>query len=152
MIPFKLAVVERGPTPRKLKKITDAAQKEAYFDTGVLYQSEYTDRRFTNRHATAAGYAERSQNYTRRKLKQFGHTRPLEYSGRSRLLSRSANISSTSRGVRITWPGVRAFNFSNPKMRAKMAEEFTKVLPQETEELAKRFDQSLDQKINQNQS
>lgn len=144
----RFEVRDRGATPRGLRKIMNAAQKESYFEVGVEYQSEYSDLRFTNRHATAAGYADRSKNYERRKLRLFGHTRPLEYSGTSRRLSRVANITATSKGVTVRWPGLRVFNFSNPKMRANMAEEFTKVLPDEAEKLTRSFDQKLDQKIN----
>jgi hypothetical protein len=132
-----------------MRKVINAAMKDAWFQTGAEFHRENSDKRFTHRHASEAGYALRSKNYERRKLKKFGHTNPLVYSGTSRLASRAASVTSTSKTVKIRYPGLRVFNFKNPKMRADMNKEFTTVLPQETQASARYFDEKLDRKLNE---
>lgn len=147
-IPLKIEIRDRGPTPRGMRKILNASMKESWFETGAEFHAENSDKRFTHAHATAAGYAPRSRNYERRKLKKFGHTNPLEYSGTARRLSRVADVTSTGKSVTIRYRGLRVFNFKNPKMRADMAKEFTTILPSEVTESARVFDAKLDQKLN----
>lgn len=148
MIPTKFEVRDRGATPRGMRKVMNAVTKETWFETGIEFHSQFSDARFTHAHASKAGYAPRSKNYERRKLKKFGHTNPLEFSGTTRRLVRTASVTSTSKGANVRYPGARAFNFKNPKMQANMVQEFTKVLPEEANELASFFDRSLDRKLN----
>lgn len=148
MIPIKYEIRDRGPTPRGMRKVLNAAKKEAWFDAAVHFHATMSDERFKHAHATKAGYAPRSRNYERQKLKKFGHTNPLEFSGTTRRLVRAATITSTSTGARVRYPGARVFNFRNPKMKANMVVEFTTVLQEEANEIARVFDQKLDQKLN----
>jgi hypothetical protein len=145
---IKVDIRDRGATPRGMRKMLTGALKESWLETGAEFHAENSDKRFTHAHAAEAGYAPRSKNYERRKLKKYGHTYPLEYSGTARRLSRSADITSTSKGVTIRYRGLRVFNFKNPKSRADMQKEFTTVLPKEVNESARVFDQKLDQKLN----
>jgi hypothetical protein len=86
------------------------------------------------------------RSYTGRKLKKFGHTRPLEFSGTARRLVRTASISSTSNGSRVRYPGARVFNyknpFSNPSMNLNL--EFRTILPEEGELLARDMETKID--------
>lgn len=141
-------ITERGPTPRGFRKAFNAASKESWNKTGAYFHEHMRDARFTNRHATAAGYAERKKTYTWRKFQSKGHTRPLEYSGETRRAVRAANISSTSSGNRVAYPGARKFNFRHPKSDINMAEEFSRVTQAEANELAKVYDNDLDQRLN----
>lgn len=148
MIPIQYAVKDRGPTPRGMRKIMNAASKESWFDTAVYFHATMSDRRFTQAHASAAGYKPRSRAYVRRKLKTFGHTYPLEFTGETRRLVRIANITSTSKGASARYAGARKFNFRNPKSQINMVEEFTRVLPSEAQELTEVFDRGLDRRLN----
>lgn len=127
------------------------AQKEAWFQVGVLFHAEMSDRRFTHAHASQAGYAKRSAKYTIRKLRRFGHTNPLEFSGRTRRMVRTANITSTGNGAAVRYPGARVFNFRNPKSQVNAVVEFTTVTQAEADVLARKFDQVLDAKLNADQ-
>lgn len=148
MAVVKIDVIDRGPTPRGMKKVIGNAMKETWQEAAIEFHARFSDDRFTNRHATAAGYAPRSKNYTRRKLKEFGHTRPMEFSGTARRLSRTANVTSTSKTATLRYPGLRVFNFKHPKQRADLREEFTKVLPEEAQHTARFYDVKLGQKLN----
>lgn len=148
--PIKIEIRERGPVPRKMKSAHNQAAKSTWAETGLHFHAAMSDDRFTQAHASLAGFQKRTKAYTSRKFQKFGHTRPLEYSGTTRRLVRTANIVSTSKGAEVRYPGARAFNFRNPKARQpiNMAEEFRRIIPQEAVELAVEFDRQYDQKIN----
>lgn len=124
---------------------------------GRFFHANLRDRRFTLEHAKKAGYAPRKgqqqgigtkaffRSYTGRKLKRFGHMRPLEWSGETRKAVRMANISSTSNGARVAYAGARAFNFRNPNSDPTMNLnlEFRKVLPEEGILLAKEIESTI---------
>lgn len=149
MLPIKFEIRERGAVPRKLKKATNAATKESWFDTGLHFHSNMSDDRFTHRHATLAGFATRTKAYTSRKLKKFGHTNPLEYTGRTRRVVRTVNITTTSKGATLRYGGANTLNFSNPKARNKinMADEFRRVIQPEVIQLVDVFDRGLDRRL-----
>lgn len=147
MVIASFNIRERGPTPRNLRKAFNAASKQAWYETGVEFHQKFRDERFTQRHATLAGYTQRKRSYTMRKFKKYGHTRPLEFSGTTRRLVRSATISSTSKGNSVRYPGARVFNFKHPKSDVNMVQEFTKVTQQEADQLAGFYDRQLDQRL-----
>jgi hypothetical protein len=151
-----ITIRERGPTPRNFKKAFNAASRESWLATGKTFHERFRDQRFSEEHAQEAGYFKRKgegmardskqfkRSYTGRKLAKFGHTRPLEFSGETRRLVRTASITSTSGGGRVAYPGARKFNFRHPKSRINMALEFRRVVPREASELAGVFDRDLD--------
>lgn len=147
-VEVQYAIRDRGPTPRGFRKAYNASSKASWYEAGLHYHSQMTDERFTNRHATLAGYAPRKKRYDFRKFKAKGHTRPLEYSGETRRAVKAARITSTSKGAAVRYAGARKFNFRHPKSQVNMAEEFTRVLPQEADELAGVFDRDLDKRLN----
>lgn len=148
-VPVTYKIRDRGPTPRGMRTAFNASSKASWYEAGVHYHTEMTDRRFTNRHASLAGFEPRKRTYEFRKFKEQGHTRPLEYSGESRRQVKAAAISSTSKGARVRYAGARKFNFRHPESSINMAEEFTRVLPSEADELAQVYDRDLDQRLNQ---
>ena len=151
---------EKGAVPRKMRKVYTASSKVAWYDTGIRFHGEFRDKRFSVAHARKAGYKPRRgeepgltqqeffRSYTGRKLKKFGHRRPLEFSGETRRNVRSASISSTSKGSRVRYPGARKLNFRNPHSDIRMAEEFRKLLPDEITDLAQHYDRKLDHEMN----
>lgn len=150
---------DRGTTPRGMRKAFNAAARVAWLATAMLFHSDYRDRRFSEAHAKEAGYGARkgeliprgtrafTRSYTGRKLRLFGHTRPLEFSGKTRNQMRSANISSTSNMGRAAYPGASKFSFRHPKSKIRMQDEFRRILPQEAEELGQYFDEQLDAEL-----
>lgn len=147
MVPAKFEIRERGPTPRGMKKRLNAHKKASWFEAALYYHQELRDKRFTHAHARRAGYTQRKPGYNRRKLRnpKIGHTRPLEFSGRTRsAIRRESRIANTSNGARVRYPGARVFNFRNPKSSVNMLIEFTTVLPDEAQQIADAFDQHLD--------
>lgn len=144
----KFTIRDRGATPRGMARRLNAHKKICWDDTAVLFHTEMRDKRFTHAHARAAGYAPRTFKYQQRKLKKWGHTYPLQWSGTTRRNVRAARISSTSNGARVAYAGARVFNFRNPKMKANMAIEFTTITQAEADQLAANFDRVLDQRLN----
>src|SRR5690606_28023279 len=105
--------------------------------------------RFTPEHARAAGYERRTRPYQMRKQKRFGHTNPLQFTGRTRRAVRAARIAATSNGAKVSYAGARALNFRNPKAKNQInaAMEFVMVTANEANRLAARFDRSLDRQL-----
>lgn len=153
-VPVTFNVRDRGTTPRGFRKAMRAASAIAWAEAGLLFHNEMRDKRFTHAHAAKAGYQERQSKYIRQKLKRFGHTYPLEFSGRTRRLIESAfKIVATSNGCNVRYAGANTLNFINTRARnpINMAMEFTKVLPEEADAIAARFDRVLDRELNANQ-
>lgn len=149
MIPVKFEIKTRGATPRTLRKANTVATKEGWQETGLFFHTDMSDARFTHKHATLAGYAKRTKKYESTKLKKFGHTNPLEFSGDTRRRARTANITSTSKGVSVRYPGLNKLNFRNLKARIpiNMADEFRRVTQPEATTLAGVFDRALDRRL-----
>ena len=153
MIPVKFEIRERGSVPRRLRKVTTAATKESWQETGLFFHTDMSDNRFTHRHATLAGYQPRSKKYERTKRLKYGHTNPMEFSGRTRRMIRTANITSTSKGVSVRYGGANTLNFRNPKGKPpiNMADEFRRITQPEATQLAGVFDRELDRRLNADQ-
>lgn len=152
-----------GLFTRKEQPMLRAALKEAWIDAARYFHDRMRDRRFSIEHAKAAGYAPRKgsdepigskafwRSYTGRKLKKYGHMRPLEFSGKTRAAMKSyVSLSSTSKGGKAAYPGARAFNYKNPNSDPSMNLnlEFRKILPGEADELAKIIDAKIDDLFN----
>lgn len=147
---------DRGHTPRGMKRTHNVAAKLAWYDTALFFHTEFRDARFTEEHAREAGYARRKgeliprgtkafrNSYTGRKLRMFGHTRPLEFSGETRRKVRAASITSTAKSGKAAYRGASKFNFRHPKSKIRMSEEFTRITQREAELLGEFFDKRLD--------
>lgn len=156
MFPIRVRIKDRGAVPRGMKKAFNAASKAAWRDTAEEFHRNYRDKRFTHDHAKEAGYAARKgellprdsrafrNSYTGRKLQLHGHTRPLEFSGRTRKAVKFARISATSKAGKAAYAGASVFNFRPPKSRIRMSEEFRRITRREASELAVFYDRRLD--------
>ena len=154
-----IQVKERGNTPRGMKKAFNAASKAAWYMVALLFHKDYRPRRFTNEHAREAGYAARkgelltrgtkafARSYTGRKLRMKGHTRPLEFSGKTKEKVKAASISSTFKGGKAAYRGASKFNFRHSKSKIRMSEEFSRITSREAKELGEYYDQQLDIKL-----
>lgn len=144
MFPVKFGIQDRGATPRGMARRMNGMKKQSWVDTATLFHVEMRDNRFTHAHARAAGYTPRKRKYEQRKRKKFKHTYPLQWSGDTRKAVRAAAISTQSKGARVAYAGARVFNFRNPKSNVNMAVEFTTVTQREADQLANRYDTTLD--------
>lgn len=151
-IPTVIRIRERGPVRRGLKKAHRQAAKVAWYETGVWFARMNTDKRFTHAHATRANYTKRKRAYEARKLKRYGHTRPLEYSGRARLASRSVRVTSTQHAGRVRYPGLRVFNLKHPNSDVNMREEFLRILPEESVRAGEKYDRVYTQEFGAEQT
>jgi hypothetical protein len=106
---------------------------------GRYWDQTFREKHFTSAGATEYGYTPREgergnpsskgfrRSYTGRKLRKFGHTRPLEYTGESRRRTRSPRIVATAkRGealvrIKMDSPGLnRRYSGSRINMRQEM--------------------------------
>jgi hypothetical protein len=150
-----IKVTERGAVPRNMRKAYTAASKLAWVEAGKWFHTNRRDLRFTTAHARKAGYLPRRGeepglsrreyflSYTGRKQRRYGHRRPLEYSGETRRLVRSASMTSTSKSVRVAYAGARKFNFRNPHSQIRMADEFRRLTADEPALIGGAYDRSL---------
>jgi hypothetical protein len=84
------------------------------------------------------------------KFKRFGHQRPLEFTGETRrAIASMPSVSSVSTGVKVRYAGANKFNFRHPKSKINMREEFTRVLTDEANSLARTYDRQLHAGLNQ---
>lgn len=124
---------------RHEKKALNQQLKAGWADAARYFHDKLRDRRFTQAHATKAGFAPRRKKYISKKYKKFGHTRPMEFTGTARrAVAGFVRITSTSKGSRAAYPGARVFNLKNPNSDPKMNlnVEFRTILPEEAELLA----------------
>jgi hypothetical protein len=82
-------------------------------------------------------------SYTGQKKRKFGHTLPLVWTGETRDMSRTANITATSRGVRIKYSLPMHVNFTPKGHRHPMVQEFLAVSDRERTELGDLFQITL---------
>lgn len=109
--------------------------EQALLAVGKYWHSHMRKKHFKVSAYQEYGYAFRSTKYTKMKAKRVHHVRPLEFSGVSKALSATANIYATKNSVRVTMPGVRAFNLRSKGQKYDMHEEFTKITAKELAEL-----------------
>lgn len=124
--------------------------RTAMQEMGLKWRDDYLPDHFTNRGATKYRYTPRDgerasgkkfkQSYTGQKLKKYGHTRPLEWSGdtkRQALSDRRAIAKSTSKRSHVSCPLPVGLNRKNPNTEINMREEIETVTTSEIRELEK---------------
>jgi len=148
----KFNLRDRGSTPRGMARRINAMKKQSWDAAAILFHAEMRDARFSHAHARAAGYAPRSRMYEKRKLKRFGHTYPLQFTGRTRRAVNMARITTTGRSARVAYAGARVLNFRNPKSQVNAVLEFTTIIQNEADRIAKEFDNTLDRLLNSDQT
>ena len=133
--------------------------KEAWFDPGKDWQENLRPKHFTKEGGSEYGYAPRKgeelgqsskafwRSYTGRKLKKFGHTLPLVFSGDLRNRCRVARIENSPTGVKVVLTGANKANFHNPHSNVNMRAELTRISVPETRELASVLEESLIAKL-----
>lgn len=154
-IPIIMRWIETGPPvlpKRELRRIL----KIAYARIGAKWHTEMRPLHFTNRATGRYGYDPRKGesgggrqfkgSYTARKLKKFGHTKPLVWTGRSQLLTRIRDVRATSKGARVVMRAP-ALNFRSKGSTIDMREELTSVTTQEAGILGRKFAAVMERSI-----
>jgi len=131
--------------------------REVWRMAGERWHQTMRPQHFTRAGARKYGYLPRAgergnerrnfrSSYTGRKLRRFGHTNPLVYTGLSMALTRPRDVRATAKGVRVVMnsPG---FNRRNPRSRINMREELTRVTEEEANLLARLMEERLVQML-----
>lgn len=148
-------ITYKGLVPKGMKGAIAKFQKAAFGVIGIMWHRQFRPRHFTHEGSRLYGYTARKGargsavkfkgSYTARKLKAFGHTNPLVFSGLSLRLSKIRDVRATRHGNRVILP--TGFNRRNPHSNIDMRAEVTAVVRSEEVKLTKRFDGSLQQQI-----
>lgn len=119
------------------KSQINAAMKAAMRTLGVFWHGQILPAKW-GPHATAKYHlAGRSRQYQRTKLRRFGHTRPLEFSGEGRRLAVSVETRHRIRSTRdrVTIPLPAKFNWRPRGGRIKLGDELRRVTEDELREM-----------------
>ena len=162
----RVTIREREPIASGLKRQFNAASAKAWQETGQHFDDEMVQDRFTPEHAMRAGYAKRKgqnlpvgskgfrRSYYGRKYYAAdrgggaGQADPLVNTGETkRAVLAGGRIESTRYGAKIFYASARVFNLRNPRSRIRMNDEFRTITRQEVDELARRYDDTLDRHL-----
>lgn len=156
-MPIKFEIRERGPTPLIMAKELRPAQKNGFEIIGKVWHKNSRPKHFTKAGAREYGYTPRvgdrgsgrrfHGSYTEEKLKSFGHTKPLVFTGLSERFTRVEDVRTTSKGGRVVM-NAPAFNFRNPNSKIDMRAEMTEVSSAEQSGLVELYDGALDRMLN----
>lgn len=137
-----------GDHPRNTRRVIAKAQRTAFRIIATWWHRKFRPKHFTIRGAREYSYQPRGGSrglrepepgsYTARKKIAFGHTRPLEWSGESKALTRIRNIRFSSTRARVV---MRAptLNFKSGRRRETMRDELTRISRREKRSLIRRF-------------
>jgi len=146
----KLKMVYTGAVPGLAVREVNTIKRRAFFGGGVQWHKQFRPKHFTRAGASEYGYAPRSgergntprggfrRSYTGRKLKQFGHTRPLEFSGEAKALTRMRDVRATATRKRSRVRVVlhaNKLNWRNPDSEINMADELRRISAAERTQL-----------------
>jgi hypothetical protein len=148
---FEITLTKTGPTPKLVQRELNSIQREAARTMGQVWATRFRQKHFRNAASGEYGYTPRqgeagrpgrrgfAQSYTGKKLKKYGHSRPLVLTGESEEATRNPRIEATAtRGqakVRVIMnsPG---FNRRYAGSPIDMRQELTTVSEREGQELA----------------
>lgn len=147
------------------RQFNNEVMKPAMEEAGIWWFSKRLPKHFTREAYTLYGYKPRKgeagnpayrkgrqvpfpQSYTGRKLRQFGHTDPLVWSGGTRrVVTSMRDVRATSKRVRIVLHGAEHLNYRHPASRIRMADEVRAVNLAEREEAVRIIDRAMDLRL-----
>jgi hypothetical protein len=137
--------------------------QSAWVKVGELWHREMRPKHFTQAGAREYDYAPRSgepgnphpqgfwQSYTGRKQRYQRHTRPLEWSGELKELTRARRIDAKAfrkrSKMRVIMPQARKANFRHPASEVNMREELTRVSEREVPELVEEHNETMSDRL-----
>lgn len=138
---------------------TTKAERAALFSrsweqVGGEWRQRHLKSHFTQAGARKYGYAPRKKSYTRRKLREQKHRRPLEFHGEGRQQAgapqgtrakRRHMLKFSQRQVTVKLP--RKFNWKHPRSKVRMAVEIREVTRPELTGIARYFRDEVEQRL-----
>lgn len=155
-MPLQVTMQVEGFPAMKRKRRNDIF-KATWLDLGKYWRKQMLPLHFTHRGGRKYGYSPRKGEapgggrptrgtYTYRKKKLFGHTRPLEFTGKGKQEAlTSKKYRATRDKVDVILP--RKFNLRHPNSKVNMREEITAVTMDEITRLVRRFTNTLVRKM-----
>jgi hypothetical protein len=147
------------PGMRGWKRILNGLVVASLIEALHLWRRTIRPKHFENTASTRYGYTPRKGergsgrpfkgSYTEQKLKQKGHTRPLEFSGDLKRLSEFVRVAAHRTkgeeypGARMTLVKANKANLRHPKSKINMREELTRIIPAEERDMVRTADQRL---------
>lgn len=127
--------------------------KAGWSRVAFYWHEHYREKHFSQEGAREYNYSPRAgepgnerkkfwSSYTGRKIRKWGHRRPLEWSGESHHRAREVRFDATSNGVTIRL-NTPVFNFRGPNSKIDMRAEMTAVTEQELNETATFLDKQI---------
>ena len=153
MMGFKISYKGQIP-PAMRKRDWNKLIKFTFRKLGEFWPSKMRPKHFTKAGAKEYDYTPRAgedlpfgtrafwRSYTGQKLRKYGHTLPLVYSGLSMEQTHRRDIRATSKGVRIVMHAP-ALNFRHPKSEVDMRAEMTRVSGREETQIMEKADVEL---------
>jgi hypothetical protein len=147
-----------GATPDVTKREWGKICQPGWQETGEYWHAHYRAKHFTAAGAREYGYASRGgenlphsekqfrRSYTGRKLKLYGHTKPLVYTGTSEALTRQRDVRATGKLMRVVLHAP-ALNFKNAWMKCDMRAEMTRVSDAEQRQLVRVLDRRIGREL-----
>ena len=153
-----IKIREIGATPWLMKRELPQILKRVWEEIGNHWHRQMRPKHFTHAGAREYGYTPRKgekdaasskgfrRSYSGRKLRKFGHTLPLVYTGESRDITARRDVRPTRHGVRIVM-AANKLNYKNPYTAIDKRDEMTRVSPEDTRTLAAMFNRWLNQSL-----
>lgn len=157
-IALAVFIRKRGATPGILQKERGRVQKDAFHGIGARWHKEFLGKHFENsaysrypgvyqpRKGERGSGRHFKGSYTAKKLRMFGHTRPLVYTGESLRLAKIRDVRATSKGAAVRLKS-RKLNFRHPKSKVKMSLEVRAFNRAEILDLREYFDKRFQRGI-----
>lgn len=156
---FRATIRYEGAIPSNLSRRTfNKFCAEGYRILGIYWHQHFRQKHFTHAAIREYGYTPRKGeagsgrkfrgSYTWRKLKKFGHTKPLTFTGESERLTRIRDVRANGKGCRVI---IRAnkFNFRAKGSHVNMRWEMTRISRKEGETLTKLFQNFMTRRLGQ---
>jgi hypothetical protein len=138
--------IELSGLPAMKKSHLNPLFKKSWNHVGVQWRRRYLRGHFTQAGGRKYGYKPRKKTYTKRKLRERRHTRPLEYWGEAKNIAMSQRkLRSTKEYVVIKLP--RKLNFKHPRSDIRMSEEIRAVIPQERTALGRAMRDDMEARL-----
>lgn len=123
-------------SPKMLQKEFRPILKGELRQVGLMWHREMMPEHFKVGAERKYDYEKRSKSHIMRKIRRFGHRRPLEYTGKSkRMAKREARLTGTSKRVRVRLRVPKYFYQRRGKAPDK-AKELTSLTQREADMLA----------------
>lgn len=130
------------------KRMARKGLKTAWHSIAALWQRRMRPDHFEPAAARRYGYRRRVSKYNRAKMRKFGHTTPLVWSGTSKALAAVRDVRSTpTRGKVIVH--ARALNFRPKGWPHSLGEELKSTTVRERRRLSRLFKRRFERRMNE---